>query len=208
MPLSSINAYTYEQYNSVWCKVVSLEEIRKDVQTDHEIIYECLDAIYMYYTPESWGDVFQLQEDDWQLSQGEHIEVVAAIIQGAIFHRQKEKKEQIEWRNQVLLYIGFEGGIEAYKKSSQEAQAEVRTAIKNNWYSPVNKDDLLPPPSFTEYAQLKNDFLNATFSENGRFYFNRTAAQTQKAIQEDDGENVPAVIGIDDDKAAMMWFNF
>ncbi|OJJ17072.1 hypothetical protein BKI52_30630 [marine bacterium AO1-C] len=202
---SNINTYTYEQYNSVWCKVVSLEE---NNPSDSEVIYECLDNIYMYYTPESWADVFQLKEDHWQLSQGEHVEVVEAIIQGAIFHRQKEKKEQIEWRNQVLLYVGFEGGMEAYKKSSQEVQTEVRAAIKDNWYSPVNKDDLLPPPNFTEYTELKTEFLNNTFTINTRFYFNRTVIQAKKSIQEGDSENVPAVIGIDDNQAAMMWFNF
>ena len=208
MITSNINAYTYEQYNAIWCKVVSLEEISKDVQTDQDIINECIEEIYMRYTPESWDDVFQWREDTWQLSQGEHLNIVEEIIKGDIFYRQEEKKEQIEWRDQVLLYIGFEGGIEAYKKASREAQEQVITAIKTNWYSPVNQDDLLQAPDFTEYAQLKNDFLNGIFSENRRFYFNRTATQAQKAIQEEDRDNVPAVIGIDDQKFAVMWFNF
>ena len=162
----------------------------------------------MYYTPESWMGVFQLQEDTWQLSKGEHIEIVEEIIQGAIFYRQKDKKADIEHRDEVLTYIGFEGGFEAYKSASTEERKRVRTSITDNWYSPANEDDLLPPTNFTEHVELQNEFLNTTFSKNARFYFNRTAAQAQKAIQDRDRDNVPAVVGIDGNQVAMMWFNF
>lgn len=208
MATSNINAYDYEQYNAVWCKVVSLEDIEKKTKNDQEIIYEYLEYIHMYYTPESWTGVFQLQEDNWQLSQGEHTEVVEAIIKGAIFYRQEDKKEQIERRDKVLTYIGFEGGFEAYKNASPEERKRVRTSIADNWYNPVNEEDLLPPTNFTEHAELQNEFLNTTFSQPARFYFNRTAAQAQTAIQERDRDNVPAVIGINAKKVAMMWFNF
>lgn len=213
MSLSNINAYDYEQYNAVWCKAVSLEAIQennpKKKLNDQKIIYECIEEIHMYYTPESWTGAYQLQEGVWQVSRGEHIEIVEEIIKGAVFYRQEEKKAQIEHRDKILTYMeDFEGGFEAYQKASPEEKNRIRTHITDNWYSPANEDDLLPPVDFNEHAELKNEFLNVAFTKKARFYFNKTKVEAQKSIQEEDRENIPAVVGIDDHMAAMMWFNF
>jgi len=201
-----INYYTYEQYNAVWCKVIFLEEMSKKFKDDEDIIYQCIEQIHMYHTPESWCDSYQLQESNWQLSQGEHIQIVEEIIKGAIFYQEQEKKEDIERRDELLSYIDFEGGIEAYQNASQKKQEDIRKYIQSS-YSPINDDDLLPIQNFVSYSELKNEFLDTIFTKNRRFYFNKSIAETQKSIRERDRDNVPAIIGIDDTKVAMMWFN-
>lgn len=201
-----INHYTYEQYNAVWCKVIAFEEIDEKPKNDKEIIHECIEEIHLYYTPESWCDSYQLKESHWQLSEGEHIQIVEEIIKGAIFYQEQDRKEEIAMRDEVLSYI--DSDIETYQNASEEAQADIRMYIQNNYYSPVNEDDLLPPQDFTNYSELKEAFLEAIFTKNKRFYFNKSLTETQKAILERDRDNVPAVIGIDEEKVALMWFNF
>lgn len=201
-----INHYTYEQYNAVWCKVISFEEMDKKPKNDKEIIYECIEEIHLYYTPERWSDSYQLKESDWQLSQGEHLQIVEEIIKGAIFYQEKDRQEEIERRDELLSYIDFKGGIKAYQKASQKEQENIRKYIKRN-YSPINENDLLPIQGFTSYAELKEDFLENLFTENKRFYCNQSLTETQRSIQERDRDNVPAVVGMDGTKAAMMWFN-
>ena len=40
------------------------------------------------------------------------------------------------------------------------------------------------------------------------FYYNHNLQRTVTSLSLEDTKNVPAVIGIDDEKIALFWFNF
>ena len=97
--------------------------------------------------------------------------------------------------------------MEDYRQANHEERQRIRKYIQKH-YSPANKDDLLPFQEFLDYSDLKTAFLDTLFAENTRFYFNKTAEETQKSIQNKDRRHVPAVIGMDNQQVAILWFNF
>lgn len=190
---NTINCYDYEQYNSVWCKVISINELDLKQQNvdDNLLIQACIEEIYLNYTSESFDYNFQWKKDNWKLStQNEHLQLLDEMIKYCFVFIEKERQEAIIERNERLSYSD-ENGMEEYYK-----------------HSFIDKDEN-PKPDFTEHQELKDNFLNNLFSKDEvRFYYNRDLKQTTKSLSERDRKNVPVVIGIDTKKIALLWFNF
>ena len=202
-----INWYEYEQYNSVWCKVTTYDDRHKNLKTDLEIIKDLIETISMYYAPESWCNHFQLQKDKWKLSISEHYLIAHEIIEACWFYQNNEIQKARQERDEYLSWFDFEGGVEALKNTSEDKQQEAQGLLKK-WYetSAINEKDELRNIVFNEHDELQDKFLNQLFTDDARFYINKTIEETEVCLYENKRIS-PAIIGMDNEKMAMFWFN-
>ncbi|AFM02625.1 hypothetical protein Fleli_0125 [Bernardetia litoralis DSM 6794] len=204
---NEINCYKYEQYNSVWCKVIDRNELdlNQKNQDDNLLIQSCIEEIYYYYTPESFSSPWD--EDNWILSsQNEHEKIIEEMIKYCFIFIEKERQEAIKERDIRLSYSDLKS-IEEYKNASPEIKERINLEEYYK-YSFIDKDEN-PKLDFTKHQELKNNFLNNLFSKDKvRFYYNKNLEETTQSLSQEDRDNVPAIIGVDNEKIALFWFNF
>lgn len=205
-----INAYEYEQYNSIWCKVLTYDEMDKNLTTDSEIITNLIDTISMCYTPESWCGHFQLEEDHWKLSLSEHHLIVNEMIEACWFYQNDEILSAQQDRDELLsVCFDIQGGTKNIENESEEKQKKVQDFLKR-WYASngvINEKNELANIVFQSHEELREKFLFQLFAKDVRFYINKTIEEAKKCLY-DNARISPAVIGIDDEKVAMLWFNY
>ncbi len=206
---NKINSYDYEQYNSIWCKVIYHNELGLEEQkpNDNLLIKASIEEVYLNYTPESFSYNFQWEKDNWKLStQNEHKKIIEEMIKYCFVFIEEERQEAIKERNTWLSYFKI-NGIEEYKNAPEHLKKEIN--LENHYkYSFIDKDEN-PKINFKKHHALKDDFLNNLFSKNEvRFYYNKNIEETTKSLSEENRKNVPAIIGMDNEKVALMWFNF
>jgi len=202
-----INQYRYEQYRSIYCKILKKEPKHKAMATDLQIIEDLIEEISMYHSPESWCGHFQLLKDQWLPSTTEHHLIAKEIIKACWYYQNIEIQEGKQERDEYLSWFGFEGGVEGLKKETKEKQLEAAQLLKR-WYetSSINENDELNNIVFNKHLELQHKFLHQLFQENARFYINKTIEQTKVCLYENKRIS-PAIVGIDNEKMALLWFN-
>lgn len=205
--MKDINTYRYEQYHSVWCKVLAKDQSFAHVKSDEAIIKELIEQINLYHTPESWCSHFQLQKDTWILTKDEHHSIVAAMKEACVYYQNKAIEAASKERDEYLSWYGFEGGIKALKNAPPEQQAEAKRILQQ-WYetSSIDEHNALTDLVFTKQDELQDRFLNGLFGKDARFYVNKTLEQIKHCLYENT-RLCPAVAGIDAEKMALFWFN-
>lgn len=208
-----INAYQYEQYNSVWCKVVALKHLIEEgisEANDETIIKALIEHISMVYTPERWCGHFQLEKDKWHSTTTEHIKVADEMLEACNYYQKLEIQEAIDERDEYLSWYGFDDGMASVAKATGEKLSEAKTLL-NSWYkrAVIDEKHQLKYIDFTAHQALKDKFCHQLFSDNSRFYINKTAEEAKVCLRNENKKRIaPAIIGLDTEKAAMMWFNY
>ncbi len=203
-----INHYNYEQYNSVWCKTINSQKLKpnKNDDTVQALILESIETICMNYTSESFTYNFQWREDNWTIStENEHIDIIDEMIKYCFIFREQERQEAIQERNIWLSYFDV-NGMKEYEKAPEELKERIN--LEQHYQQSFINENEEAKPVFVKHKELKDNFLNNLFSENVQFYCNHNLEKTKKSLIEKDRKNVPAIIGIDNERVGLFWFNF
>ena len=219
--IDEINCFTYEQYDSVWCKtelIKNLENYSYDksiinvffkdpnsIKYQKDIIKIYIDDNLTYVTPESFCYRHSLLEADWKLSENKaHIEIIDVIIENSFFYIQKQIKDAENERKEWLSHWGL-NNISEYENASKEIKDEINLPkfYENFGFTPKGG----PWLDFTEYNLLKRYFLEELFCQDHvNFFVNMSPDEVQVILESK--RNIPAVIGIDSEKIGLFWYNY
>ena len=219
--LAEINSYTYEQYDTAWCKGDYISDVYSYNTAGAEVLQKYLRVpnnldnqlalIRLYiednltlFTPESFIYHRTLRDSNWTLvSKEEAITTLNLIVEYSLFKVEQQKMEAHKEREEWLSYFDI-NSIAAYENASDEIKATVNLAsfYEMNGLSPNGE----PRFEFIDFEALQITFSEALFNKEPAFFTNMSSDTVMEALKEE--KVPPTIIGMDEEKIAMFWFNF